>query len=107
MNQGTPKPSIESLTALVLEMQALQIVSDCRFRALRHLLGELFQTLNIQIDGKNQPFDKVVSGLAQMELQAKLAVIADGDPAHASALTKYLIGAGHLKQTNDDSSATS
>lgn len=98
---------IDRINSLLLEQQAQLLVSDARVRTLRHLVGELVQLLKVPVQPPGATFEEAFRDLVQTEVNAKLAMIADGDQAHASALTKLLLSGGYLKQTSDDSTATS
>ena len=98
---------IQRINSLLLEQQAQLLVSDARIRTLVHQLGEVVKLLKLAVLPPSATFEEAFRELVQTELNAKLGTIADGDPAHASALTKLLLSGGYLKQTSDDSSATS
>jgi hypothetical protein len=91
----------------LLEQQAQILVSDARIRTLIHQLGEVVRLLKLAVLPPSATFEEAFRELVQTELNAKLATIADGDAAHASALTKLLLSAGYLKQSDGDSSSNS
>jgi hypothetical protein len=96
-HKGTPQADPEHLRKLVLELQALLIVQDCRFRALRVLVIEGLQTLKVH-DLQGTPLEQVLRRMTDAELDAKLAKLSDDDPNHVSALYTVLRAARTQQQ---------